>query len=299
MRKISLEERFVLQLIDIDGERIPCNSSVLSIWSNLKDDNAKEIFCFVNNEDAEVFDCFYNPKDYMLTINDLKMKSILGLRMKLMQIFKRQTEILDIGISFSTIWQSQAVIEWFDHMRGNTSGADIQRLRKKFAKLYRIKTGKSSSDGFKISRVKDNLILNKYPEYVVAKNIFDAFSSATAEMARTNTEMNDLLISTIDIAKQVAALVVNTKDHEYFFECVFCKEPMIVLQGKARKCCNSPECEKAYFTKQKQIHSHNPKKGWVEDPTVQPSACVGICGSKRRKLNSDRLCHKCYPEDDL
>jgi hypothetical protein len=168
MRKISLEEKFVLQLIDIDGERIPCNNSIISIWNELKDDKAKELFCSVNNENTEIFDCFYNPEDYIAIVTDSKMKSILELRMKLMRIFKRQAEILDIDISFSMRWQSQAVIEWFDYMRGNTRGADIQRLRKRFSKLYRIKIGKSSSDGFKMSRVKDNLLLNKYPEYVVA-----------------------------------------------------------------------------------------------------------------------------------
>jgi hypothetical protein len=299
MRKISLEEKFILQLTDIDGDRIPCTNSIISIWNELKDDKAKELFCLVNNENAEIFDCFYNPEDYIAIVTDPKMKSILELRIKLMQIFKRQSEILDIDINCSMIWRSQAVIEWFDYMRGNTRGADVQRLRKRFSKLYRIKIGKSSPDGFSMSRVKDNLILEKYSEYLVAKDIFDIFSSTATVIAQVNTEVNDLLISITDIAKQVAALVVETKDQEYLFECPFCKDLIIVLQGKALAHCKSPKCKKAYFTKQKQIHNNNPKKGWVEDPTVQPNACVGGCGSKRRKLNSDLLCHKCYPEDDL
>ncbi len=292
MRKISSEEKFTLQLIDdIDGEIIPCADSIRIIWNELKDDNAREIFISVNNENVEIFDFFYNPKCYIQITNDPKMKSILESRMKLMQIFKRQAEILDIEISFSMIWRSQAVIEWFDHMRGNTRGADIQRLRKRFSKLHKIKRGKSSPNGFKMSRVEDNPRLTKYPEYVVARNILDRFSFLAALTAQTNTEMNELRISMINIAKQLCSFV-ERKDRQYLFECDFCKEQIIVSQGKALAHCQSPECKKAYFTKQKQIH--NPRKGWVEDPTVKPKACVGDCGSHRKGLNSDRICRKCY-----
>lgn len=296
MRKLYLEEKFILQLIDIDGRIIPSINSIESIWNKLKNDDAKKLFCHTNNENAEMFNCFYNPEDCISIVTDTRMKSAIELRVKLMQIVKRQSEILDIDISFSMIWQIQATIEWFDDMRGNTRGADTQRLRKKFSKLYRIKIGKSSSDNFKMSRVKDNPILEQYPEYVVARNIFDAFNFAATVTAKIDPEMNNLLISMADIAKQFCALVevkkIEVKKDEYLFECPFCYELSTLPQGKALSHCKSPVCKTAYFTKQKQIH--NPKKGWIKDPAVKPRSCVGGCGSDRKNLNENRICRECY-----
>jgi hypothetical protein len=230
---------------------------------------------------------------------------------------RHQDKILAHGIFFSMIWQSRAVVKWFNFMLGNDRGLkDAQKIRKLFSKLHKIRLGKTPRNGFKIGEIQDyiedNSSLKKYPEYEEALAIFNSFGVTTTHISQTDDEMKKIKTSRLDLVKRLASSQEGKKMGYRPIKCCICKEYTFVKRDSKSKTCTLEKCEEKYKKKYSadttrksrlQQHAVNEKKKrssekvttqWIRvDNTMR--WCVGVC-AKRRFVDKHRICQQCYDD---
>lgn len=314
-----MEERLVkmsFALLNVYGRSIPSEESITTILDSLNDKD-EEIFCAINNKFMYDLGAIFNPDNHPYNGKDPETIKIFKLYMESRQNYQSQCEIL--RVNFPILWQSFAVIKWYQFMLGKYKSGDIQKLIGDLSRLRRTRMGKISRDSFKIHIVKDYPILEKYPEYRDALFIVDYFHYLVKITLEINCDLNNLRTSELDILRKMAEVVKHRKITYGIFSCYFCgnlitftpegtrkSDGSIITTKRIRKCCGSEECENKYSAgttekNRSQPHAINEKKKrssekvttqWIK---VDNAArwCVGVC-SKRRLVDKHRICEQCH-----
>jgi hypothetical protein len=284
----------VFTSFNVLGREFPSEDSMAMILIDLKNPENIKKFCFNHHIAHKTLDCTFNPDKYLSRLDELcqEIIPIIELRLKRFPIYQKMCEIS--GISFPVFWQSMCVVMWFDFMVGNCRGIGKQKLSNAFSKFRRIvNTGVPNK--FRVPKMEHDPMLEKYHEYKNALDFVCNFDDVISTLAETNSEIEQLLQSLLDIEVEVLSISKLTKKGYRPILCPNpkCRKSIMLSPTDSRRHCGANECERYYNTNSKR--KNNPKKGWVEDPS-QTGLCAGTCGSVRRKLNSDRICKQCYPE---
>jgi hypothetical protein len=252
----------VFTSFNVLGREFPSEDSMVMILIDLKNSENTKRFCLNHHISHNTLDCKFNPDKYLSRLDELcpEIIPILELRLKRFPIYQKMCEIL--GISFPVLWQSMCIVMWFD---------------------------------FRVPKMEHDPMLEKYPEYKNALDFACNFDDVISTLAETNSEIEQLLQSLLDIEVEVLSISKLTKKGYRPILCPNpkCRKSIMLSPTDSRRHCGANECERYYNTNSKR--KNNPKKGWVEDPS-QTGLCAGTCGSVRRKLNSDRICKQCCPK---
>jgi hypothetical protein len=212
----------------------------------------------------------------------------IGLR--LMNNYQAQGEL--IGLDFSPLWYSIAVLTWFKCVLRRSrirNRSDMTKILNKRANTFR-KTGVYSN----IDIGMNHQYRSEFLEHERAYNIFNQWRLATYRISRYNQQMKYLLIQNDDIHKEWNKSI--EPDAGFHRICRFCMSGFNVKTSSDKwKSCGSPDCKRVYIRASR--HKNHPKRGWIYDPAAQ-QPCIGssikTCGSNRKQLNSNRVCFGCY-----
>jgi hypothetical protein len=198
-----------------------------------------------------------------------------------------QSQCKLIGADFLTLWYYFASSSWFIGVMGYLEIPNQSDMSKHMIK--HVNTFKKTGEYVRDSRYfedKNNLV--RFKEYREAVFFLSDFALFTSELSKTNQQMKELLIQRDDIVREVAK--VDRGDPVRI--CRFCMSVFNVRTSSDNwKSCGSPDCKRAYIRTNRQ--NNHPKRGWIHDSTAQ-QPCMGMCGSDRRQLNSNRVCFSCY-----
>jgi hypothetical protein len=208
----------------------------------------------------------------------------IGLR--LMNNIQAQCKLT--GIDFPSLWYSVAVITWFGPVMGyleRTNPSDLKKSVVKKANTF-IKTGVYDNATKYFDDVHN---LNRFMQFRLANDLHNQCSLLTYELSKNNQEMKDLLIQHEEIMKEWVKIADSIEPQRI---CRFCLSVFNVKTSPDKwKSCGSRDCKLAYIRANRE--KNHPKRGWIHDPTAQ-QPCIGMCGSDRKQLNSNRVCFGCY-----
>ena len=204
---------------------------------------------------------------------------------------KRQ--FCDISNHYCSIFKGQISNELPPDTPENKLTIDRIKLDKQF---MGTKLSMSAIVGYSFQKLIISIDLSiKYLNFKRAVDYISGFYDSISSLyGKGNLEIINLSNKQDDIIKKIASLEEKVRRQypkEFIFFCKYCQSYHTFNSFKARETCGSKDCERKADNYRKLID----RKRWVEDLTVRPKNC-GLCGSRRTKINTDRLCLHCYLE---
>ena len=272
------------EVFEVFGVYIPSIEMIQDILNERFTDGAKRQFCDISNHYCSIFkgqisnELPPDTPENKLTIDRIKLdREFMGTKLSMS---------VTVGYSFQKLIISQYVTSWYQAVIGNFSGANPQSIRK----------GNIPIDVDKETGEMETIDLSiKYLNFKQAvDHICGFYNSISSLYGKGNLEIINLSNKQDDIIKKIASLEEKVRRQypkEFIFFCKYCQSYHTFNSFKARETCGSKDCERKADNYRKLID----RKRWVEDLTVRPKNC-GLCGSRRTKINTDRLCLHCYLE---
>jgi hypothetical protein len=263
---------------DIYGRLIPSKLSFLLLINELPDEASENEFIRKNNLWVRDSHFKYYPEDCILI--NIELNEIHKLMIKLLQIEKRQADLLEI--SFPEYIQSRAVVHWFLSLWGNYSFKNLQAIYRD-QDLKEIPTNR----------------LRIYPEYVIAEDNLNRLENLISFPILGGSEALDLVQERKKVSKQLAKAIdkrktnVRKKNGAFMCPriCIYCGKYISIHKGETCKDCeNKANASRVKKSKEKKRLKDTEEK-WVK---VKVGICVGECASDRRRVNKDHLCKPCW-----
>jgi hypothetical protein len=268
----------IFERIKVYGKQIPSDTTILLVLHKLKTPEKISNFTDASNLIVREMRFTFNHDD-----TECSEFAPMGLNYK--NNYQAQCNL--IGADFLTLWYYFASSSWFVAVMGHLeipNQSDMSQDIVKHVNAFK-KTGAYVRDSKYIDD-KNNLV--RFKEYREAIEFISQFVSITSESSKTNQEMKELLIQRDNILKELA----KWDRGDPIRICRFCMSVFNVRTSSDNwKSCGSPDCKRAYIRTNRQ--NNHPKRGWIHDFTAQ-QPCMGMCGSDRKQLNSNRVCFGCY-----
>jgi hypothetical protein len=268
----------IFERIKVYGKQIPSDTTMLLVLHELKATGKRSNFINASNRITREMRFTFNH-------DDIECSEFARTGLNYKDNYQAQCKL--IGADFLALWYYFASSSWFIAVMGYLeipNQSDMSKDMIKHTNTFK-KTGAYIREGKYIDD-KNNLI--RFKEYREAISFIYQFISITSELSKTNQQMKNLLIQRDNILKELA----KWDRGDPIRICRFCMSVFNVRTSSDKwKSCGSPDCKRAYIRTSR--HKNHPKRRWLHDPTAQ-QPCMGMCGSDRKQLNSNRVCFGCY-----